>query len=285
MTRLLRTAILLTTAAAAQAQAAGGPPIAYVKFEGSGASIYLANDGGSAPVKLYTTGSKRTIGHVDLRPGGGEIAFTEFGSGSPRIVKILSFDDAGRPLGSARELGGVCGVDTVDYHPDGTKLIISEICAGAFQIAAIGTDGTGHVPLITSNNYLNKARWLKDGVSYVYARSGRNGGPMELCRNACEANDLLWTGSQLMWMDVGRQSNLILFDSGGIYTHRLDADTATLQTNFLTGTDGHFSPGDADVLYETPHEARGDYLMIRRSTGATVRLTAKGEYGSRDWRN
>jgi hypothetical protein len=275
------TTSLLTSTA--MAQAAGGPPIAYVKIEGSGAAIYLASDNGSAPVKLYATASKRTIGHLDLRPGGNQVAFTEFGAGVPRTVKVLNFTDSGVRVGNPVSLAGICGVDTVDYHPTEPRLLISEACGAEFKIASINSDGTGYQALLTSPDYLNKARWLKDGQSFVYVAAPRDGGALRLCRDDCVSP--LWTGSGLMWMDVARQSNGILFDSGGIYTHRLDADTGSLQTNFIVGTDGHYSPSDEDVLYETPHEARGDYLMIRRGNGSTFRLTTKGEYGSRDWRN
>lgn len=276
----------LLISGAAIAQTAGGQTIAYMKVEGSGAAIYVTDDLGSTHVKIYATPAKRTIGHLDLKPGGGEIAFTEFGKGTPRIVRLLSFNATG-PIGNAWTLTGIpCGVDTVDYHPTAPALLISEACGGTFNISSINTDGSGRQPLVTSSNYLNKGRWLKDGVSFVYVRGVPNVG-LQLCRNGCDPSnsDVLWTGGQLMWMDVARQSNSILFDSGGIYTNRLDADTGSLQTNFIVGTDGHFSPSDEDVLYETPHEARGDYLMIRRGNGSTFRLTTKGDYGSRDWRN
>lgn len=287
MTRSLMIAVLLATTATAAAQAAGGPPIAYARVEGTSTAIYLARDDGSAAVKLTTMPAKRTICALDLKPGGGEIAYIECGTSVPRTLKVLGVSDSGAAIGSAVTISGLCSVDTVDYHPTQPKLIVSEICSGVARIAAIGTDGSGYQLLVSTGAYLNKARWLKDGTSYVYARAPVDGGPIQLCRNSCSSasNDLLWTGSGLTWLDVGRTTNVILFNSGGSFIHKLNADTGSLQTNFISGTDGHFSPNDTEILFETPHEARGDYLMIRRETGSNFRLTSKGEYGAKDWRN
>lgn len=283
MTRLLMTAVLLATAATAQAQTAGGPPIAYVKIEGSGASIYLTNDGGSAPVKLASTAAKRTICALDLKPGGGELAYIECGKGVPRTLKVLNFSDAGIATGAARIIGGLCSVDTVDYHPTQSLLIVSEICNGAARVARIQTDGNGYVVLVSGAPYLNKARWLRDGSSFVYVRAPVDGGSLQICRYGVGCD--LHTVNGLWSLDVGRQSNLILFDDGNGFIHQLDADTGAVETNIISGSDGHFSPDDGDVLFETPHSARGDYLHIRRANGAVFRLTGKGDYGAKDWRN
>ncbi len=271
----------------AYAQTGGGPPIAYVKVGGSSQEIYLVNPDGSALKKIYGTSSKRAIGSVDLKPGGAEIAFTEYGSGTPRVIKIISLNGS-TPAGQPRTLSGPCAVDTVDYHPTEPVLIISDICNQNPRIATIRTDGTGYAVLQSTGAYLNKARWLKDGVSYVYVRAPVDGGSLQLCKNSCDAagGELLGTISGMWSMDVGRTANILLHDSGGPYISRVNADTgAVLSTNYINGTDGHFSPNDREVLYETPHQARGDYLQIYDNvTGQTRRLTAKGEYGPKDWR-
>jgi Tol biopolymer transport system component len=273
--------------AAAYAQTGGGPPIAYVKIAGNSAEIYLVNPDGTGLKKVYGTASKRTIGSVDLKPGGAEIAFTEFGVGSPRVVKILSLNGS-TPAGQARTLIGPCGVDTVDYHPTDPVLIISDICNASPRIATIRTDGSGYSVLQSTGAYLNKARWLKDGISYVYVRAPIDGGPLQLCKNSCDAGngELLQTVGGMWSMDVGRTANILLHDSGGPYISKVDADAgAVISTNFINGTDGHFSADDRYILYETPHEARGDYLHIYdNTTGLTRRLTTKGDYGPKDWR-
>ena len=187
MARSLMIAVLLaTTATNVQAQTSGGPPIAYAKVAGSGQEIYLVNPDGSGLKKIYATPAKRSVAWLDLKPGGGEVAWVEAGSGSPRQIKILSLDGAGNPVGSPRALVGPCAPDTVDYHPTGPLLIISDICSQNPRIASVGTDGTGYSILVSGSAYLNKARWLRDGVSYVYVRAPVDGGPLQICRNSCD---------------------------------------------------------------------------------------------------
>lgn len=270
-----------------QAQTGGGSPIAYVKIGGSSQEIYLVNPDGSGLRKIYGTASKRTIGSLDLKPGGSEIAFTEFGNGSPRVIKIISLNGSA-PAGSPRVLVGPCAPDTVDYHPAEPVLILSDNCNRNPRIATIRTDGTGYTVLQSTGAYLNKARWLMDGTSYVYVRAPVDGGSLQICRNDCDPNagELLGSVSGLWSMDSGRTANVLLHDPGGPYISKVNADTgAVLSSNFINGTDGHFSPDDREILYETPHQARGDYLQIYDSvTGLQRRLTAKGEYGPKDWR-
>ena len=272
------------TLATADAQSTG-PSIAYVKVAGSAQEIYVVNPDGTGLRKIYTTPAKKAVGWLDLKPDGSEIAFTEIGKGAPRVIKILSLS-GGVPVGSARTLTGPCAVDTIDYHPTNPVLIISDICSGSARIASIRTDGTDYTVLQTGG-YINKARWLRDGLSYVYVR-GTNSGGLEICRNDCNpANgELLGTVQGVWGFDVGRTSNAILHDFGGPYITKRDGDTgAVLASNYINGTDGHYSPDDRYVLYETPHEARGDYIQIYDSvTGATARLTGKGDYGAKDWR-
>src|SRR5688500_2295970 len=100
----------------AYAQTGGGPPIAYVKVGGTSQEIYLVNPDGSGLKKIYGTASKRAIGSVDLKPGGAEVAFTEYGKGTPRVIKIITLSGS-TPVGQPRTLSGPCAVDTVDYHP------------------------------------------------------------------------------------------------------------------------------------------------------------------------
>jgi hypothetical protein len=284
---MIAAALLATTAAVAEAQTAGGPEIAYVKVGGTAQEIYLVNADGSGLKKLYTAGRKKSIGWLDLKPGGGEIAFVEGGSGSPRSIKILSYDDAGVPSGPARSLSGPCGPDTVDYHPTEPKLIISDICSQSPGIATIGTDGSGYSVVVSAAAYINKARWLKDGLSYVYVRAPVDGAPLQICRNACnpDKGELLRTVSGVWWMDVGRNANTILHDYAGSNTTEIDAMTGTvLRETIVVGNGAHYSSDDTRILYETPHSARGNFLHILNADGSTTRLTGKGEYGPTDWR-
>ncbi len=110
---------------------------------------------------------------------------------------------------------------------------------------------------------------------------------LRTCGMVFEKNgELLGTVQGVWGFDVGRTTNAILHDFGGPYITKRDGDTgAVLASNYINGTDGHYSPDDRYVLYETPHEARGDYIHIYDSvTGQTTRLTGKRDYGAKDWR-
>lgn len=284
---LIIATLLASGASATHAQTAGGPSIAYVKVSGS-QEIWLVEPNGSGLRRVYVAPKKMAIGWVDLKPGGGEIAFTQFGSGQPRVIKILEFDDYGIPVGQARTITGSCGVDTLDYHPSEPKLIISDFCPDNPRIATINTDGTGYTVLVSNGSYVNKARWLKNGLSYVYVRSGLNGGPLDICRDSCnpDSGELLRTVGGNWFLDVGRTKDTILHDFSGSPTDEIDATTgAVLRAPAVEGNGAHYSPDDTSILYETPHSARGNYLMIVGGSGIPQRLTAKGDYGPSDWRN
>jgi hypothetical protein len=78
MVRPLIIGSLLAAAAgaAATAQTPGGPPIAYVKRLSNGDEIHLISPGGTERLQVYKAKSKVQITMLDLRPGGGEVAFT-----------------------------------------------------------------------------------------------------------------------------------------------------------------------------------------------------------------
>ena len=280
----------------ANAQTTGGPTIAYVKVGGT-QEIYLVNPNGSGSTRLYTVPKKTGIASLDLRPGGNEIAFVETASGKPRVLKILKFNIAGVKLGEPVTVPNLCAPDYVDYNPVASEpptVIISEVCNRIKSIISIRTDGTGRTVLQQgpeANVYVAQPRWLKDGVSYVYVRAlDSNPTQQQLCRNACDpgSGELLWTGQQVTWIDVGRSDNRILFTGGNSQMKMIDGDTGAdlTPTPFISGTGGHFSPDGRYILFETPHLASGDFLHIYdRTTGLASRLTAKSEYGPTDWRN
>lgn len=281
-------ALFISTAlGSAEAQVAGGPAIAYVKVEGSAASIYLTSETGAGTVKLYTTPSKMTVTTLDMKPGGGELAFVERGKGFAPVLKIIRYDDRGIRVGQPQIVTGACNPDNIDYHPTEPRLLVSDICSQNSRIATMNTNGSGYSVLVTGSPFLSDARWLKDGISYVYVRAPVDGGALQICRNACNPDngELLRTVSGLSWMDTARTRNTLLFDEGGTTTSEIDADSgALLRANFISGTDGHYSPDDLRVLYETPHSARGDYLRIRNTDGSFTAVSPKGEYGPKDWR-
>ena len=101
MLRPVLAAALLAIGTTAVAQTAGGPPIAYVKRVSNGDEIHLVSPEGTEGRRIYKARSKVQITQLDLRPGGGEVAFLE----GFTTLKILAFDDLGRPLaGNPREI-------------------------------------------------------------------------------------------------------------------------------------------------------------------------------------
>lgn len=291
MSRHLIAAGLLAGFAAmhSAASAQGGPPIAYVKHEGTGSAIYLTNEDGSSTAKLYATAGKTRISAIDLKPGGGEIAFVERRNGSPWVIRILNFDASGKASGPARDLGGPCYPSNLDYHPTEPVLIIADVCNQRMNIARIGTDGSNHQKLQESPSpppnewWFDQPRWLMDGSTYVYARAVDTAG-QQLCRNDCAGPDLLWEGYQVGRMDVARTGNRILFDGGTNYISELDADSGLLRRNIIAGIGGHYSHDDSRILYATPHSAKGNHLQIW-SPGGTSRISPKGDYNQFDWRS
>ena len=63
------------------------------------------------------------------------------------------------------------------------------------------------------------------------------------------------------------------------------ADTSQSVELCVDGDDVHASPDDSQLLYETPHNARGTYVMIHSNvcSGSPVALTGKGEWYKKDW--
>ena len=301
MVRSLKIAFFLASSIMVSAQAdAGGPSIAYVKAGGTAQEIFLVNPDGTGTVRLYAAPRKTGIASLDLRPGGNEIAFVESASGKPRVAKILKFSDSGANVGLPVTVPNLCAPDYVDYNPvnptppQAPLLIVSEVCNGIKSIISIRTDGTDRQVLQqgpSANFYVGQPRWLNDGSSYVYVRAlDSNPTQQQLCRDSCDAalGQLLWAGQQVLWLDVARTSNTAIFMTGADIMKLVNADTATDVTPspFIKGRNGHLSPADTYVLYESPHLASGDFMQIyNMATGQAPRLTGKGEYGPADWRN
>ena len=90
------------------------------------------------------------------------------------------------------------------------------------------------------------------------------------------------------WFDVARNQDTLLHTDGGGYTSEYSTLNGfrTQPPNFITGTNGHYSPTDDRILYRMPSDGRGGgyYLMVRQSSGLLTRLTAKGSYAGTDWR-
>lgn len=176
MFRPLMIAMLLSTSAgAAYAQSTGGPPIAYVK-SGTWKEILLTNPGGTGTIRIHRTG--KSIGAIDLRPGGGEITFVEAG-----LLRTLKFEDSGRTISLSNPRGFGCAstaqADRMDYHPDGGPMLVADACGRLWALASSSADPE----LIASGPTITNPRWLPDGSGFVYTTGGL-GVPVEFWRQS-----------------------------------------------------------------------------------------------------
>lgn len=290
MFRSIVATALLTSAAlvAAPALAAPTQDIAYVKIAGNGSELYVVNSNGSGLTKVYSN-KKGYISTVDISPAGSELVFVERVSGSPSVLKRQRLKDSGAADGTPVAVPNVCGADYADYNPaDPGLLLIAGACSGHLYIATIRTDGSGYSELQTGNAnlYVSQPRWLNDGASYVYVKSDQ-ANVQQLCRNGCDPNagELLWSGTQILWPDVARTSDNVIFTDNFANIKLVDASGNELPPPFASGRDAHYSSDDGAIVYRSPHQASGDYVLIfDLATNTPRRLTTKGDFGAVDWR-
>ena len=268
--------VALTASTSAFAQI--GPEIAYAKQSGSGFEIYLVNSNGTGLVRLYRGAAKKLIAHLDIKPGGGEIAFVE-----GNALKTLTYNNSGVATGAPTIINSTCYNNTVDYSPDGSSLLYTASCNQVGQVLRF--PGTGDPLAVTG--FLSSARWLRDGLGFLYVANAAQPGTTELRKRMfADGAETVLLPTEGGKFDVSRSGSSLLVTNGQGYTSEYSiADGSLTSTpNFITGTDGHYSPTDDRILYETRHVASGDYLIIRQSSGSISRLTGKGEYSAQDWR-
>ena len=296
MLRPFTMAALLITAVGAQAQTAGGPPIAYVKRVSNGDEIYLVNKDKTGLLRLYKAPSKVQITMLDLRPGGDEIAFLE---GYTKL-KILAFDAYGRPAQgnprTVRTVSSPCTVESPDYHPSNGTLLFVEGCGRdravrTVQPGANTPDGAALLAGIA----VFRARWsrlgdtiyyigLRDGAgtsdpTYLYRRTG-TAAPEELgVLNNWTTFDVGRVGEKLYW---GSEPNFFVLDlSVGSTT----ADAVSLACP--SGSRMTRSPDDTQTVFQSPWaRGKGNYVMIGVTSclADPTALTGAGSWGSTDWR-
>ena len=146
-------ALLASTGAWAQV----GPEIAYAQTSGSGYAIYLVNSDGSGLVRLYTGAAKKNIGHMDIKPGGGEIAFLE-----GTVLKTLAYNNAGVALGPPTVIDSACMGGPMDSSPDGASLLYAASCSGNGQIKRY----PGPADPLVVTGILSTVRWSRDGSGF-----------------------------------------------------------------------------------------------------------------------
>lgn len=299
MFRPLLIASLLAGSAgtAALAQTTGGPPIAYVKRLSNGDEIHLISDNGSERLRIHKARSKVQITMLDLRPGGGEVAFME----GYTTLKILAFDDLGRPLAgnprTIRTVSSPCTVESPDYHPTNGTLLFVEGCGRSRAVRTVQkdanqADGTAAFDSLA----VFRARWSRAGdriywlgprpdasssdPDYLYRFPGLSSPHDELGVIANWGTfDVARTGDKVFWGD--EQGFRMLDFSQGATT----SDAVTLACP--RGTRMSRSPGDTQMVFQSPWaRGKGNYVMVGATDCLTdsTALTGAGSWGWLDWR-
>ena len=284
LTRLALVGCLLAgTAATAQV----GPEIAYAT-SASRAEVHLINANGTGHRVLYRGPTRSQIYHVDIKPGGGELAVEEHATdNSLRLepisaIKIIKYDANGSIVGSVRTLQLTCLTGSLDYHPtDGTLLYRN--CSNPKRISRLNpTTMTSSVVGLTHNAFI--AGWLSATQLLYYAdqkfwtvSTASLTSPIQVAAwPSPAALDTSTSGNKGLWSAFG-SIHLINVTSGQITPFQQPAQK------------GHFSPDDQRVAYITGAEIgqKDQYVIVRQTdgSGAPTNVAGQGSFTALDWRN
>lgn len=270
------------------------PKVAYTRAGGNSTSLVLANEDGSGAVSVYT--SKKALGPIDFRPGGGQIAFAEQG-----FLKVLNYT----PTATGVSVGSVVSLQTTDtrpdYSPDGSSLIyvassiygkeIRKIPAagGTPQTLIYGDLGYAFTPLDLA--------WMRDGYRFVYLNNPYPGTTYEIrlvtlgpdrssvvSDNVLLSTDSSGLGFGNIWgLDTARTRDSVLFTAG--YPAGSPVPVRTLEVNLADNSvsyypamfSGRFSADDSRILNIDINRSYLQSYVI--ATGQTTRLTKRGSFG------
>lgn len=276
---LIGVSLLFSGTAAAGAV---GPQIAYTTV-GTQTTITLVDPDGSRRRVLYKSPSRMRIFVLDIKPGGGELAFEEVKStGGNATLKVLRYDDAGTLL--ATKTLPVCRIGSLDYHPSGSDLLYLDSCGG---IRRLNTETMTSTALAGPPG-INKVGW-RSATELLYNRSTTAASEMLVAPLSAPANVQVVGQVRLASsMDVSTDGTSVLVDPvdfGAISLFNMA--TGTEQKDWQIGHYGRFSPDGVKVAYVSGYDVRGGYIFIRRTdgAGAAFRLAGKGAFGALDWRN
>ena len=279
--------LFIGTAATAQV----GPEIAYAKANRS-PEIHLINPDGTGDRLLYSAPRGTEIFHVDIRPGGGQLALEEHttpkGAANPTnsAIKIIDYDANGVVVGSVRTLQLTCLTGSLDYHPtDGTLLYrncspqriyrlntttMASSDLGLVHDAFIASwlDATGILYHVNSTNLADRKLWTVSTADLTAPTEVVASPPGTLDTSTSGDNALLSPGSDVRLVDV----------------------TAKTIGMFQTEAQrGHFSPDDQKVIYITgiTFGKQGQFIIIRNfdGSGSPMNLVGRGKFTALDWRN
>jgi len=288
--KFLALAAGLLTGTAATAQI--GPEIAYAKGGGR-AEVYLINDDSSGRKLLYRGPSRSEIFHVDIKPGGGELAIEEHvqsksGSevGLTSTIKIFNYDAGGSiVVGSVRTLELDCLSGSIDYHPTDGSLLYRG-CTAPIRVMRLNTSTLVSSELGLPHNAF-VATWLDSTNLLYYVSSSAHatdGAKFWKFQLGSAAPTLVVSSSSPGSLDPSSSAATVLVSG---FSEIRQIDIAAQQISlFQPGDKGHFSPNNERVLYITG-TGGGRYMLIRQTdgTGSPTNLAGKGNYTALDWRN
>jgi hypothetical protein len=289
MRRLLIAAAILVATVSSWAQAYD-PKIAYVQSSRNLASIVLANQDGGKAATVYS--SRRPISGVDFAPGGGRIAFSEFGT-----LKVLAYtaSSSGIVVGSVTTLASSAG--DPDFSPDGSQIIyvFSGDATTTSQVRVISASGEPYTVLMPNMSGLRKVVWAKSGTSFFYVRQYESDLRIEIRRadlvgGSVVSDTLLLTSlsgafGEIDEIDVARTKDSLLLT----LNHPTDirATEYNLSTGLLTehvsgALRARFSSDDSKVLFiDLQRQFVNSFDLVSRTT---TRLTKRGDFGWVDTR-
>lgn len=264
---------------AAGAAADIGPPIAY----SVGNKVYLASSDGSSISQLYSGGSRTNIFGVQIKPGGGEVAFEETACCSTptsSLLKVVRYDNAGVRVGTPASLS-VCGrISDLAYHPsDGTVLYISTCNQPLKRLNPASMTSA----IVTLPYKPSKVSWLPNGSEFIYAANAK------IWRASIASSSsptAVGEANCVQTLDAGNVTNRALWtDACADMLQLLDLSTGQ-SAALRPGESPRFSPSDFEYVYLSPQSNAGRYLLISKvnGSGSQTRIGSRAKYLSVDWR-
>lgn len=250
-----------------------GPPIAY----STTSTIYLVNPDGTGLRSLYTAPRKLSVNSLDLKAGGGEVAFIE-----NYRLKILAYDNNGLPVGAARAISIPCGtILAVDHHPSDGSVIARDGCSPyhIWRVAAEANSADPE-PLLTSTQPLGGGVWSADGTRIYYQTAD---GVHALDPNTGQSPNV-HTGNSI-W-DVTRTGDRMIMSAASNGYFVLDLNNGTRTDGCTQGQIIRFGNGDTQMVYRSTPDHGAPYILLQNSdcSGAPFRITGKsGTYPGLDW--
>ena len=289
MSKYLTFIAILLAGTAASAQV--GPEIAFAKGSGN-SEIYLINPDGTGHRLLYSGPRNTEIFHIDIRPGGGQLAFEEHNkpkrgaNPTNSAIKIIDYDANGSVVGSIRTLQLTCLTGSLDYHPtDGTLLYRN--CAPERIYRLNTTIMTSSDLGLVSDAFL--ASWL-DSTHILYHTNATNFADRKLwtVSTADLAAPTAVAASPPGTLDTSTSGDKALL-SPGSDVRLVDVTAKSIEGYQMEAQRGHFSPDDSKVIYITgiAFGKPGQFILIRNfdGSGSQTNLIGRGKFTALDWRN